>query len=76
MHLTFYLTYGEKLFLSPLTKLRNALDVGTGTGIWAIDLGEWLSQQAGDLSDVLFPADENPECQVTGIDLSPNQPNL
>lgn len=39
MHVAFRLTYG--LFLSPVTKLENALDIGTGTGIWAIDLGEF-----------------------------------
>lgn len=37
MHEAFLMTYG--LFLSPVTKLENALDIGTGTGIWAIDLG-------------------------------------
>jgi len=40
MHVAFHLTYGKKLFLSPATKLENALDIGTGTGIWAIDLGQ------------------------------------
>lgn len=42
MHDAFRMTYGGKLYLSPLTKLENALDIGTGTGIWAIDLG-WSS---------------------------------
>lgn len=39
MHDAFRMTYGGKLYLSPLSKLENALDIGTGTGIWAIDLG-------------------------------------
>lgn len=42
MHDAFRMTYGGKLYLSPLTKLENALDIGTGTGIWAIDLGGFL----------------------------------
>lgn len=48
-----------KLFLAPLDrdKVKRALDVGTGTGIWAIDF-----------------ADEFPDTQVTGTDLSPTQP--
>ena len=39
---------GDKLYLSPLTaqKAHRILDVGTGTGIWAIEMGE------------LFPAAE------------------
>ena len=40
MHAAFRMTYGEKLFLAPVTDLKNALDIGTGTGIWAIDLGQ------------------------------------
>lgn len=39
MHEAFRQTYG--LFLSPVTKLENALDIGTGTGIWAMDLGRF-----------------------------------
>ena len=50
--------FGQRLLLAPLErKPLHALDLGTGTGIWAIDY-----------------ADENPECQVLGIDLSPIQP--
>jgi methylase of polypeptide subunit release factors len=56
------LTFEGKLFtaLIPQEKqLHRVLDVGTGTGIWAIDF-----------------ADEYPEAQVLGIDLSPNQPSF
>ncbi|KAK4160325.1 Demethylmenaquinone methyltransferase [Cladorrhinum sp. PSN259] len=49
-----------KLFLSPLTKetTKKVLDVGTGTGIWAIDF-----------------ADQFPDAEVIGTDLSPIQPS-
>ena len=40
MHAAFRMTYEGKLFLAPVTNLNNVLDVGTGTGIWAIDLGK------------------------------------
>ncbi|KKK12837.1 hypothetical protein ARAM_001180 [Aspergillus rambellii] len=46
-----------KLFVSPVKTPRRILDLGTGTGIWAIDV-----------------ADQHPEVEVTGIDLSPTQP--
>jgi ribosomal protein L11 methylase PrmA len=37
----YYLTLSGKLFIAPLTedKLHRVLDLGTGTGIWAIDFG-------------------------------------
>ncbi|KAI1013669.1 hypothetical protein LB503_010701 [Fusarium chuoi] len=48
-----------KLFLAPIKdNVQKVLDVGTGTGIWAIDF-----------------ADEYPEAEVIGSDLSPIQPN-
>ncbi|KAF5533346.1 TAM domain-containing protein, partial [Fusarium napiforme] len=47
-----------KLFLAPIKdNVQKVLDVGTGTGIWAIDF-----------------ADEYPEAEVIGSDLSPIQP--
>ncbi|OBT96378.2 hypothetical protein VE01_05629 [Pseudogymnoascus verrucosus] len=59
-HHLFLLSFGEKLFLAPIKKqIHNCLDVGTGTGIWAVDF-----------------ADEHPEAQVIGIDLSPIQPGF
>ncbi|KAK4643962.1 hypothetical protein QC761_300560 [Podospora bellae-mahoneyi] len=51
------LALDNKLFFAPLSKPTRVLDVGTGTGMWAIDF-----------------ADEFPDCEVTGIDLSPIQP--
>ncbi|KAJ0161769.1 hypothetical protein CTA2_5635 [Colletotrichum tanaceti] len=47
----------NKLFASPLEKSDNVLDIGTGTGIWAIDF-----------------ADEFPEVEVIGTDISAIQP--
>ncbi|KAF1985482.1 S-adenosyl-L-methionine-dependent methyltransferase [Aulographum hederae CBS 113979] len=48
-----------KLYLSPVQDPQMVLDVGTGTGIWAIDF-----------------ADEHPEAEVVGVDLSPIQPEF
>jgi len=57
-HEMFLRTFDGKLRLAPITgQLEEALDLGTGTGIWCLDF-----------------ADEHPECNVLGIDLSPMQP--
>ncbi|KAF5670071.1 methyltransferase [Fusarium heterosporum] len=57
------LTLDNKLGLAPPNdpgaKVKRVLDLGTGTGIWAIDY-----------------ADEHPDTQVVGVDLSPIQPDL
>ncbi|KAI7519507.1 hypothetical protein KC316_g20111 [Hortaea werneckii] len=58
-HHIFRLTFGNRLFFSPLQNPKHCLDVGTGTGIWAEEFAE-----------------DFPYCQVTGIDLSPDQPTL
>ncbi|RDW64606.1 S-adenosyl-L-methionine-dependent methyltransferase-9 [Coleophoma cylindrospora] len=61
-HHLFSLTFNGKLFTAPIGKdksLHRVLDIGTGTGIWAIDF-----------------ADEHPESEVLGIDLSPIQPQF
>lgn len=34
------LTFGHKLSFAPLQQLHRVLDVGTGTGIWAINFGQ------------------------------------
>jgi len=58
-HHLFRITFANKLYFSPLDDPRRCLDVGTGTGIWALEF-----------------ADDQPDCQVVGIDLSPGQPSL
>lgn len=35
------ITLGDKLFLAPIgEKPKNILDIGTGTGIWAIEMAD------------------------------------
>lgn len=62
-HALFLRTFNDNLGFAPPNNpnadVKNVLDIGTGTGIWAIDF-----------------ADEHPEAQVTGVDLSPIQPSL
>ncbi|KAF2146102.1 uncharacterized protein K452DRAFT_324137 [Aplosporella prunicola CBS 121167] len=57
-HHIFRMILGGSLYCAPVPEtIHKALDFGTGTGIWAIDL-----------------ADEKPECEVLGTDISPIQP--
>ncbi|KAL1991242.1 hypothetical protein VTN49DRAFT_5746 [Thermomyces lanuginosus] len=49
----------RRLYLAPIEKPQRVIDLGTGTGIWAIDF-----------------ADEHPQAEVIGCDLSPTQPTL
>ncbi|GAB1729871.1 hypothetical protein NU195Hw_g2254t1 [Hortaea werneckii] len=51
------LVLGNKHFFAPLEYPMSVIDIGTGTGIWAMDV-----------------ADDYPNSQVIGIDLSPIQP--
>ncbi|KAF4337789.1 mrna 3 end-processing yth1 [Fusarium beomiforme] len=58
-HHVAFLILGTKHYLAPLeqSQIRHVLDIGTGTGLWAIDF-----------------ADDFPEAEVIGIDISPIQP--
>ncbi|KAF8446835.1 TAM domain methyltransferase [Terfezia claveryi] len=56
-HHIFGLLLDGKLYTAPLKHPQRILDVGTGTGLWAIDFAE-----------------EHPQCEVIGTDLSPIQP--
>ncbi|KAF4987436.1 hypothetical protein FDECE_15426 [Fusarium decemcellulare] len=62
-HHLFLFTLDNRLGLAPPnerdSKVKRVLDLGTGTGIWALDY-----------------ADEHPEAEVIGIDLSPTQPEF
>jgi len=57
-HHIYQLLLGGRLCLAPVKRLQRVLDLGTGTGLWAMDF-----------------ADEHPEAQVIGNDLSPIQPS-
>jgi hypothetical protein len=39
-HHLFFLTFGCKLFISPITQTKRVLDAGTGTGIWAMQFAD------------------------------------
>ncbi|KAF8250346.1 S-adenosyl-L-methionine-dependent methyltransferase [Wilcoxina mikolae CBS 423.85] len=39
-HEMFYILLGKELHIAPLTEPHRILDVGTGTGIWAIDMAD------------------------------------
>ncbi|KAK3348395.1 S-adenosyl-L-methionine-dependent methyltransferase [Neurospora tetraspora] len=59
-HATLVRLFDGKLYTSPLNEkeIENAIDIGTGTGVWAIDF-----------------ADDHPNCNVIGTDISPIQPS-
>jgi SAM-dependent methyltransferase len=56
-HHIFGLFLDGRLFTAPVKEPKRILDLGTGTGIWAIEV-----------------ADEFPDAEVIGTDLSPIQP--
>ncbi|KAJ3547838.1 hypothetical protein NM208_g1317 [Fusarium decemcellulare] len=62
-HALFLRTFDDKLGFAPANDanaaVKHVLDVGTGTGIWAMDY-----------------ADEHPNAEVIGVDLSPIQPSF
>ena len=58
-HEMFLITMDRRLYYAPLTTVTNALDIGTGTGIWAIHF-----------------ADDHPESNIIGTDLSAIQPSF
>lgn len=74
----------DKLFLAPIkTNPEKVLDVGTGTGIWAMyDFFSWFPylfglQQWNNSTFSIYSdfADEYPSTTVIGTDLSPIQPS-
>jgi methylase of polypeptide subunit release factors len=71
-HHLFLLSLGD-LHLAPISKTpHNVLDIGTGTGIWAIDFGTLILHP----SDAILTstAQQYPTANVLGTDLSPIQP--
>ncbi|KAK6085682.1 methyltransferase domain-containing protein [Seiridium cupressi] len=69
-------TLRGKLYLSPIERLNHVLDIGTGTGLWAFEIG-WSHAEFGlhqVLTDLGFLALKHSNAQVIGTDLSPIQP--
>ena len=62
-HAIFNHYFDGRLFFSPLDAegTKEVLDIGTGTGLWCIELSD---------------ANSFPNAQITGIDLSPIQPEM
>ena len=70
------LSLNGRLHLAPTgEKLQDVLDVGTGTGIWAIEFGIFDNRLPDDFADRI-QATQNPTANVIGSDLSPIQPTL
>jgi hypothetical protein len=64
------MTFGGKLFTSRIdkNKVHRVLDVGTGTGIWAIDYGTYCKPDSNFLeTNDTGTADEHPEAEVLYI---------
>lgn len=78
-HQLFRLLQDDKLYLCPLTNpAPRVLDVGTGTGIWAIELGKRCPAFARILRQenkrrLNYVGDELPKAEIIGTDLSPTQ---
>jgi len=66
---------GGQVCSAPVIDPQQILDIGTGTGIWAIDAGEEYPGATGTFSllRLMGRAWANAEA-VTAIDLSPIQP--
>jgi hypothetical protein len=58
--------------------LHNVLDFATGTGLWAIEFGSYISIRftySSTTTNCITKAEQNPSAIVIGTDLSAIQPN-
>lgn len=64
-----YMRLGDRLHLAPLKDdIQSALDVATGTGIWALEFVRMFFIFNIYFID-LYQADQYPSCKVIGTDL-------
>ena len=77
-HHLWFIALHDQLHLAPINpNPQNVLDMGTGTGIWAIDFGTTILVRQPEHLLISPPAAMRyPSAQVIGSDLSPIQPEL
>ena len=68
------ITLYDELHLAPIKEPQEVLDIGTGTGIWAIEFGPRHLHSSLSITNIL-QANRHPQAKVVGSDLSPIQPN-
>lgn len=64
-----------ELFKAPVKNPQKILDLGTGTGIWAIDIAEYVTVHLTLDSWLITLFRKFPEAQVIGTDISAIQPS-
>lgn len=80
-HNLFVITFDNKLGFAPPndtdSDVKNVLDIGTGTGIWATDFGdEHPGAKVRSLAALIGKSLKLTCVQVIGVDLSPIQSSL
>ncbi|KZF24377.1 S-adenosyl-L-methionine-dependent methyltransferase [Xylona heveae TC161] len=58
-HFILQQAFGGRSYFAPLRNPKRMLDIGTGTGVWPLEMAE-----------------EFPDCEIIGTDLSPIQPQM
>ncbi|KAF5001984.1 hypothetical protein FDECE_10786 [Fusarium decemcellulare] len=81
-HHIWRIQFDGKLALSPgIDDAKRVLDIGTGTGMWALDFGKDFCRLPGSRNEEMghianrYPADAHPAAEVIGVDLSAVQPH-
>ena len=77
MHKIFLWALDDKLVLHPRTRPGGkVLDLGTGTGIWAMQYGQHARDFLLASELITSEAIEHPDAHVIGVDLSPIQDTM
>jgi hypothetical protein len=72
---TLITSFCGRLHFAPIgTNPQNILDIGTGTGIWAISSESIRELGDGSQADSSVVGDQYPSANILGVDLSPIQP--